>query len=138
MNFRRMRPGDMAAVMRHCRAQNRRDGTSYGVPPVFAADGSPRQNVALALVAVDERGRVRSAYIFERTLEMMAFGGGRGVTEAVVAEAPAIFYALRELGYADFHVQVPKTHLAQLEETMVQHLGTARDDDRLAHFYRTL
>ena len=128
----------MAAVMRHCRAQNRRDGTSYGVPPVFAADGSLRQNVSLALVGVDERGRVRSAYIFERTLEMMAFGGGEEVTGAMMDEAPAIFYALREMGYQDFHVLVPKTRVSQIEDGLTKRLCTARVDGDLAHFYREL
>jgi hypothetical protein len=119
-------------------AQNRRDGTSYGVPPVFDEHGRFRRNIALALVAVDQRGRVRAGYVFERTIEMMSFGGGKEVTEAGLDEVPAVFYELRALGYQDLHVQVPKVHVGEIEGQLEQRLGTARDDDRLAHFYREL
>jgi hypothetical protein len=128
----------MRAVLRHCRAQNRRDGTKYGVPPVFDREGRPMPKIALALVAVDERGRVRASAVFERTLELMCFGGGEEVTGAMMDEAPAIFYALREMGYQDFHVLVPKTRVSQIEDGLTKRLCTARVDGDLAHFYREL
>jgi hypothetical protein len=133
-----MEPADLGAVVRHCRAQNRRDGTSYGVPLVFDEHGRFRRNIAFALVAVDEKGRVRAGYIFERTLEMMAFGGGREVTAAAGNDASNVFYELRSLGYQDLHVQVPKVHAGTVAGELEQRLGMARDDDRLAHFYREL
>lgn len=136
--FRRMEPADLAAVIRHCMAQNRRDRTSYGVPDIFDEHGRLRRNIALALVAVDERGRVRAGYVFERTLELMAFGGGAGVMAEALTEAPNVFYELRALGYQDLHVQVPRVHVGSLEGQLAERLGTARDDDRLAHFYREL
>lgn len=136
--MRRMRPRDLPAVWRHCQAQNRRDGTSYGVPEVFDRDGKLLPNIALALVTVDKKGRVRGAHIFERTLEMMSFGGGAAATGAAVDEFPEVFYELRALGYQDLHIQVPKTHVAELEAELTERMGMARDDDRLAHFYREL
>lgn len=136
--LRRMHPADLPAVFRACRAQNRRDGTSYGVPRIFDASGHLTPNVALALSMVDSRGRVHGGHVFERTLEMMSFGGGTDAIESAVADHIGVFYELRALGYQNLHIQVPKQHVAELEEVLTKRLGTARDDDKLAHFYREL
>ncbi len=138
MLIRRMRPGDLKAVLRLCRAQNRRDGTNCGVPLVFDREGRLMPKIGLALVAVDERGRLRAGYVFERTLELMAFGGGEETTVAAMDAGPEIFYELRGMGYQDFHVLVPKTRVSQIEDGIVKRLCADRVDDRLAHFYREL
>ena len=95
-------------------------------------------NIALALVAVDEKGRVKAGYVFERTIELMVFGGNRQLNAKAAEEAPGVFVALRALGYQDLHIQVPRPRLAELESDLVESLNTARDDQRLAHFYREL
>ncbi len=133
-----MAPSDLPAVWRYCKAQNRRDGTSYGVPHVFDEQGRLLPNIALALVTLDGKGRVRGAHIFERTLEMMSFGGGAAATAMSMAEAPAVFYELRALGYQDLHIQVPKSHVSELETDLKDKMGMTRDDEALAHFYREL
>lgn len=136
--MRLMQPRDLAAVQEHCRRQNERDGTSYGVPEVFDAAGSLLPNTALALVTVDATGRVHAGHIFERTLEYMGFGGDARSIALSMSDAAAVFYALRAEGYRDLHIQVPKAHAAALEKALEQRMGMARDDERLAHFYREL
>ena len=136
--FRELNPGDLPTVIKHCRAQNRRDRTSYGVPHIFDKDGRQLPDVPLALAEIDGRGRLVSAHMFERTLEYMSFGGGRQALEAVLNEAPAIFYELRRLGYRDLHILPPRRHLAGLETALQDRMGMNRIDEYLAHFYREL
>jgi hypothetical protein len=136
--FRELEPRDLAQARRHCAAQNRRDGTSYGVPRIFDAAGKLLADVPLALAEIDSRGRLAAAHIFERTLEYMSFGGGAQELDAVLDEAPGIFYELRRLGYRDLHILPPRRHLAALEAALKDRMGMHRLDDYLAHFYRGL
>lgn len=136
--FRELRPQDMRAVWRHCAAQNRRDKTSYGVPHIFDAEGKLLPDVPLALAAIDSRGRVAAAHVFERTLEYMSFGGGEQALAAVLEEAPGIFYTLRRLGYRDLHILPPRRHVDALDAALKDRMGMARIDGYLAHFYREL
>lgn len=136
--FRELEPRDLERVWRHCAAQNRRDGTSYGVPRIFDEKGRLLPDVPLALAAIDSRGRVASAHVFERTLEYMSFGGGEQALTAVLDEAPGIFYELRRLGYRDLHILPPHRHLGALEATLKNRMGMHRLDGYLAHFYRKL
>lgn len=133
-----MVPQDLPQVWRHCRAQNRRDGTSYGLPPIFDGAGMLLPSVPMALSTVDAKGRVHAGHVFERTVEYMGFGGGVEATEVAMAEAPAVYYVLRAMGFRDLHIQVPKDHAHLLEDGLRQRMGMVRDDDRLAHFYREL
>lgn len=125
-------------VRRHCAAQNRRDGTSYGVPRIWDEQGRRLPDVPLALAAIDERGRVASAHVFERTLEYMGFGGGEAALDAVLNEAPSIFYRLRNMGYRDLHILPPLAHLQALEAPLKARMCMARLDPWLAHFYREI
>jgi hypothetical protein len=136
--FRELTPHDLPAVYRHCAAQNRRDGTRYGVPRIWDADGKQLIDIPLALAAVDGRGRVASAHVFERTLEYMSFGGGEAALEAVLDEAPAIFHRLRRMGYRDLHILPPLAHLRALEAVLKDRMTMARIDTYLGHFYREL
>lgn len=136
--FRELRPQDLKTVWKHCAAQNRRDGTNYGVPRIWGADGKQLPDVPLALAAVDGRGRVASAHVFERTLEYMSFGGGEAALDAVLDEAPAIFYKLRSMGYRDLHILPPLAHLRALDAVLRDRMGMNRLDGYLGHFYREL
>lgn len=152
-----MEPRDLPAVWRIARAQNRRDGTNYPVPPIFdmneqsARFGQTMPNVILALVTEvnvhpskqrslagdSERWRVRQMHVWLRTVEMMDFGGGREDTEFSIAHMPMVLETLAARGYGDMHCFVPKVRLEELEELLAgQRL--CRDDDRLAHFYTAI
>ena len=137
-SFRELEPRDLTKVWQHCAAQNRRDGTSYGVPLIFDKDGRQMPDVPLALAEVDSRGRLVAAHVFERTLEYMSFGGGHDSLEAVLNEAPGIFYELRRMGYRDLHILPPRRHLDALEAVLKNRMGMTRVDEKLAHFYREL
>jgi hypothetical protein len=135
-----MEPRDLPAVWRIARAQNRRDGTCYPVPPIFEMDErSPRfggylPNVVLALVT-EVDGRVRQMHVWLRTIEQMDFGGGREDTEFSIAHLPMVLGLLAERGYDDLHCFVPRVRVADLEQMLVGQ-GMNRVDNGLAHFFR--
>lgn len=142
MRVRMMEPRDLPAVWAAARAQNRRDETSYPVPPIFDLDPkSPRHgqlmpNCALALVT-EVDGRVRQGHVWMRTLEEMSFGGGREAWEFSGTHIPLALEALRAQGYDDVHVLVPKPRARRLRR-MLEAAGLYRIDHRLAHFFRML
>jgi len=136
--FRELGPRDLPQVWKHCKAQNRRDGTRYGVPTIWDRQGRQLPDIPLALAAIDSRGRVASAHVFERTLEYMSFGGGQQALAAVLDEAPGIFYRLRGLGYRDLHILPPLAHMRALEAVLKDRMGMNRIDTYLGHFYREL
>jgi hypothetical protein len=137
-----MEPRDYPRVLRLCQAQNRRDGTSYPVPPVFDMDpGSPRfgqylPNIVLAVV-VEAAGRVRQAHVFLRTIEEMTFGGGAEDMAFSAQHIEVTLDLLRRRGYDDFHTFLPHNRVSDLGPTLAEH-GLNRLDLRLAHFFRML
>lgn len=145
MNFRirKMTPFDLPLVAERAREQNERDGTSYPVPEIFEPDATRTggwklvDNVPLALVS-EMNGRLEQAHVFLRTLEMMSFGTNRRATALSMRQAPAAFYLLRQKGYQDLHVLVPKNRTEAMQHRLAEAMGLVRDDDRLAHFYRNL
>ncbi len=138
-----MEPRDLPELYRIARAQNRRDGTSYPVPPVFEMDeASPRfgqltQNAPLALVT-ERDGRVRAGYVFLRTIEIMGFGGGREDMEFSAAHIPMALDFLRRQGYDDAHVFVPGVRVSPEHRALLEAQGMTRIDQRLAHFLKML
>lgn len=139
---RRMEPRDLPAVWRAAAAQNRRDGTSYPVPPVFDLDsdsarhGQLLPNVALALVT-EVDGRVRQGHVWIRTLEEMSFGGDAEAWEFSGKHIRLALELLRRQGYEDVHVLVPKPRARRLRR-MLEAAGLKRIDHRLAHFFKML
>jgi hypothetical protein len=139
---RQMEPRDLPAIWKAAAAQNRRDGTSYPVPPIFDLDeNSPRHgklmpNVALALVT-EVNGRVRQGHVWLRTVEEMSFGGDAEAWKFSGAHIPLAHALLRERGYDDVHVLVPKARANALQK-MLAAAGLQRIDQRLAHFFRML
>lgn len=142
MLVRRMEPRDLPGIWKAAAAQNRRDGTSYPVPPIFDLDPtSPRHgqlmpNVALALVT-EVDGRVRQGHVWLRTLEEMSFGGDAEAWEFSGKHIPLAHALLREQGYDDVHVLVPKPRARGLKR-MLEAAGLRRIDHRLAHFFKML
>ncbi len=132
----------MPRVLMAARAQNRRDGTSYPVPPIFDLDeNSPRfgqylPNVALALVTEID-GRVRQGHVWLRTVEEMSFGGGAEVMAFSAAHIPMALELLKAKGYVDVHELIPHCRVADLE-AMLTGQGFGRIDGRLAHFHKML
>ncbi len=140
---RNMEPRDLMTLMRIAAAQNRRDGTSYPLPPVFELDeSSPRfgqlvQNVPLALTT-ERDGRVRSGTVFLRTIEAMHFGGGREDMEFDAGHIPLAFDMLRRMGYDDVHLFVPPLRVSPEHRQRLEAFGLTRLDERLAHFFKML
>ncbi len=142
MRVRMMEPRDLPRVWQAADAQNRRDGTSYPVPPIFEMDetspsfGQLKPNVVLALVT-EVNGRVRQGHVWLRTIEEMSFGGGRAEMAFSGQHIPMALDYLKRRGYDDVHVLVPRQRLADLEE-LLDGQGLLRIDHRLAHFFRML
>ena len=145
---RMMEPGDLIPVWRAARAQNRRDGTSYPVPPVYDLDEKSAgyakllPNVALALVtetrpSPERRWRVRMGHVFLRTIEEMSFGGGKLEMDFSGAHIPLAMEILRGKGYDDLHVLVPKARARGLRRLLQSH-GLRRIDDKFAHWFGML
>lgn len=145
MNFRirEMTPFDLPQVEEKARQQNERDGTTYPVPEIFQPDLSTpggwqlAENVPLALVS-EINGRVEQAHVYLRTVEQMSFGTNRRATALSLRQAAAAFYLLKQKGYQDLHVLVPKQRTEAMKHRLAEAMGLERDDDRLAHFYREL
>ena len=141
--MRQMTPADIERIAELAAEQNERDGTEYPLPQVFVPELSDaslcRQSVHVPLALVTEiNGRVEQGHLFLRTLEMMSFGTNRRATAASIRDRAAVFYLLRQKGYQDLHIQVPKVKVANMEHSLAEAMGMARDDDRLVHFYREL
>ena len=137
-----MEPRDLPRIWRAAAAQNRRDGTSYPVPPIFDLDpNSPRHgrlmaNVALALTT-EVNGRVRMGHVFLRTIEEMSFGGGKLEMDFSGAHIPLAMEILRGKGYDDLHVLVPKARARGLRRLLQSH-GLRRIDNKFAHWFGML
>ena len=140
---RMMEPRDLPALWRLAAAQNRRDGTSYPVPPIFDMDesspnfGRLMPNVALALVTEID-GRVRMGHVFLRTIEAMSFGGGREEMEFSAKHIPMALEMLKAKGYDDVHTLVPLLRVSAEHQSLLESYGLNRIDHRLAHFFKTL
>lgn len=137
-----MEPRDLPRVWSAAKAQNRRDGTNYPVPPVFDLNpesqryGRMMPNIVLALVT-EVNGRVRQGHVWLRTVEEMTFGGGAAEMAFSGEHIPVALELLRRRGYDSNHVLVPKQRLQDLEEMLLEQ-GFTRIDHRLAHFFRTI
>ena len=142
MRVRMMEPRDVPAIWQVASAQNRRDGTSYPVPPIFELDSSKSTygqllpNVPLALVT-EVNGRVRQGHIWLRTIEEMSFGGGREAMDFSGLHIPMALEMLRLKGYDSAHTFVPMPRVEDFRE-MLEREGFKRLDNRLAHFFRML
>ena len=138
-----MEPRDLPALWRMAAAQNRRDGTSYPVPPVFEMDedsprfGQLKPNVTLALVT-EVDGRVRMGHLFLRTIEAMSFGGGREEMLFSATHIPMALEMLKAKGYDDVHTLVPHPRVSEEHQQLLESYGLNRIDHRLAHFFKSL
>lgn len=135
-HLREMTPADVPAVLALAKEQNERDGTSYAVPHVFDEKGRRRRNVPLALVAVDDEGRVRQAHVYEMTLEQMTFGTDARATVASMHEQDAVFFLLRERGFIDLHILVPEQRAEQMDHGLERILRMSAT--KMRHYYRLL
>lgn len=134
-----MRPNDVPAVLHRLREQNYRDKTSYTLPRVFDERGVRLPNIPLALVAVDvETQMVEQGHVWIRTLEQMSFGISPEATVCSMHEHPAVFHLLRERGYTDLHILVPKERVGQMAHGLDSILKTIDTGETLRHFYRLL
>jgi len=135
-SIREARPQDVPAIEEHCRKQNERDKTSYGVPQIFDGYGRLMPNIALALVVCDGE-EVKQGVIYERTVEQLLYGCDPHATAQLHKEIEGVFYLLRRKGYTGAHCLVPKMVVIPVEKPL-QKVGFQRDDFRLAHFYKAL
>lgn len=134
-----MRPNDVPAVQHRLREQNYRDKTSYTLPRVFDEHGVRLRSIPLALVAVDvETEMVEQGHVWIRTLEQMSFGISPEATVCSMHEHPAVFHLLRERGYTDLHILVPKERVGQMAHGLDSILKTIDTGETLRHFYRLL
>jgi hypothetical protein len=133
-----MRPGDLPVLADLLREQNGRDATSYAMPAVFDAEGKLLPRIAMALVAVDEDGRVLQGHVWEKTVEHTVYGMSARATACSIREQEAVFYLLRKRGYEDEHVLVPRVRVGAMRHGLEHLLGLSTTDGELEHFYRRL
>lgn len=137
--LREMTAEDMPAVIERLKEQNRRDGTSYSVPPVFDDTGKRLPGIPLALVAVDiETGEVLQGHVWIRTVEQMTFGIAPEATACSMREQEAVYYLLRERGYTDLHILVPNERVEQIGSGLENSMHMHATGEMMQHYYRLL
>ncbi len=137
--LREMLPADVPKVLERLKIQNERDDTSYAMPQVFDEFGVRLANIPLALVAEDvETGEVMQGHIFERTVEQTSFGIDPEATVCSMHEQDAVWFLLRERGYKDLHLLVPKDAVPLMEHGLTRIMGMINTGEVLTHFYRSL
>lgn len=135
--LRQMRPGDVPVIREKLREQNERDGTSYGMPVVFDAQGQRVARVPLALVSADVKtGEPVQGHVWEVTLEQTSFGISSRATVCSMQEQEAIMFLLRERGFRDMHLLVPKERVADMQHGLERIYKMSRTG--MTHFYRML
>jgi len=135
--LREMTPADIPAVQWRLEEQNNRDGTSYFLPRIFNEKGQRLRNIPLALVAASiKTGEVIQGHVFENTLEGMTFGIDPEATVCSMREHPAVLYLLREKGYRDLHILVPRQRAPQMQHGLEKIYGMSATG--MTHFYRLL
>jgi hypothetical protein len=134
-----MRPADLPAIHKLLKIQNDRDGTKYGIPQVFDAQGKRLSRIPLALVAVDtETGEVRQAHIYEHTVEQLTIGTDREATVCSMHEQDSVFWLLRQRGFEDLHIFVPNQRVKQMQHGLESILGMTCMKEFTTGFYRCL
>ncbi len=137
--LREMTAADLPALTERLAEQNERDGTSYGLPEIFDAQGRRLASIALALVACDtETGEVMQGHVYERTVEQMSFGISPEATVCSMHEQEAVFFLLREKGYRDLHVLVPNQRVEDMRHGLEKILKLKCTEGVLTHLYRLL
>jgi hypothetical protein len=135
--LREMVPADVPILKKKLYEQNGRDGTSYGFPQVFDANGKRMPDIVLALTAEGiETGEVVQGHVYERTIEHSCYGVDPEATLCSMREQDAVFYLLRQRGFKDFHIFVPPGVVGQLESGLDRILGMSKTG--MCDFYRRL
>jgi hypothetical protein len=129
------RPEDWAAIQECHRKQNKRDGTCYPLPPLFAREGGFAPLIALALV-VERDGEILHCMWFESTaVEMMCVGSDP--EGAALKSVDFITYLLRGKGLSGIDCKVPR----QVEKPIARRLkkaGFHSEDEKFAHYFMDL
>jgi hypothetical protein len=136
--LREMRPSDVPAIEELLKEQNQRDKTDFPLPLLFDAQGRRMPRIPLALSAVSSSGEIIQGHVFEQTLEQMAIGIDSEATVCSMHEQAAVYYLLRERGFHDVHLFVPKVRLKQMQHGLDHILRMKPTGNSLKHFYRLL
>jgi hypothetical protein len=132
-------PADLDQAARLLAEQNERDGTSYGMPQIFDATGKKMPGIVLALAAADRLSeRVVQVHLWEATLEQTSYGIAARGTVVSAEEQMAVWWALRQRGFHDQHLLVPKARADELEKGLTERLRMIRLDRHMSCFYRLL
>ena len=135
--LRAAEPRDVPEIEERCREQNKRDGTSYPVPPIFDVLGMQLPHIAFAGVIEDEHGNVLQGVVMEVNPEMSLFGCAPEATATLRKEIEGVFYLLRKQGFSVVHTFIPKDVVIPIEKPLVK-VGFVRDDFKFAHFMKDL
>lgn len=134
--MRHLEPRDMMRVIELGDIQNERDGTEYPVPIIYDLTGKLVENIPLALVT-EYKGEVVQAQVFQRTVEMLLYGGDKAATDFSKNEMGRASWLLKARGFTGVHCFAPQT-LARHMARPLRQAGFNRFDPVLAHFYRSL
>ena len=128
----------MALIQRLHDEQNKRDGTSYPLPPFFDKHGCVTQQVPVALVGIEEDAEepVQAIWV-ERRAELMFAGCNPKATAFARRDIDGLAAVLSWLGYTGLHCEVPMM-LADAIGRPLNAAGFNRNDERLAHFFKDL
>lgn len=124
-------PADWPAIQALHIEHQRRQGTNYELPYLFAP------YIAVALVGIDDQGTIRNCIYVEKTAELRFVGCDAKATALSWREAHGLGYVLKAMGFRWLECFVPRKMKAMIEKPLHK-AGFECVDDDLAHFSKDL
>ena len=126
-------PEDWPEIVELHREQSKKWGTNYELPYLWG------DNIPVAVVAIDEAGKIQEAYYVERTAELRFVGTNPVATAHLQRESENLAYNLRKMGYRWLECFVPrKRKLPKMIAKPLRRAGFESTGPELAHFTKDL
>lgn len=131
ITLRTATPEDWPEILKLHREHQAAQGTNYEIPNLF------RPEIALALVGVDETGKIRNCAYIESVAELRFVGIDPKATAYARREISGLVYFLKQMGFRWLECFVPRKLKHSIEKPL-KRSGFSCVDDELAHFTRDL
>lgn len=124
-------PEDWPAILKLHREHQAAQGTNYELPYLF------RPGIVLALVGVDDTGKIRNCAYVEAVAELRFVGTDPKATAYARREIAGLVYILKQKGFRWLECFVPRKLKHSIGKPL-ERSGFSCVDDELAHFTKDL